>query len=259
VNFALPAITLLLLLLPGLLAVQGFLGKIGRKTSEPVGQAGLTWSWLVALLIAPIIHLVLMAMLVAIHVAPPPDLHALFVLLSGQFEDKADFSRTIDSVIGSPWRVPLYFLAAALIGLILGRLAQLLVRGTELDRRFGALHFGNDWHYLFNGEIGFNGEISGDRGKPDAVVVAATVEHAGQSYLYVGYLRDYAVDRDGELKRLHMNTVVRRRIGDDREPGQDQQIPDRSGRFYPITGDELVIIFRDVRTLNVRYLYIKPK
>jgi hypothetical protein len=77
--------------------------------------------------------------------------------------------------------------------------------------------------------------------------------------LYVGYLRDYAVDRDGELKRLHMNSVVRRRIGDDREPGQKQQIPDRSGRFYPITGDELVIIFKDVRTLNVRYLYIKPK
>jgi hypothetical protein len=85
------------------------------------------------------------------------------------------------------------------------------------------------------------------------------VEHAGQVYLYVGYLRDYAVDRDGELKRLHLNSVVRRRIGDDREPGQVQHIPDRTGRFYPITGDELVIIFRDIRTLNVRYLYFKPK
>ena len=252
-NFALPAITLLLLLLPGILAVQGFLGKIGRKTSDPVGQAGITWAWLVALLIAPIIHLGLSAVLVALHVALPPDLHALFVLLSGQFADKADFSRTIDSVIATPWRVTLYFLFAALVGLALGRLAQLLVRGSELDRRFGSLHFGNDWHYLFNGEI------RSDVPRPDAVVVAATVEHAGQCYLYVGYLRDYAVDRDGELKRLHMNSVVRRRIGDDREPGEQQQIPDRTGRFYPITGDELVIIFKDVRTLNVRYLYIKPK
>lgn len=252
-NFALPAITLLLLLLPGILAVQGFLGKIGRKTSDPVGQAGITWAWLVALLIAPIIHLGLSAVLVAVHLALPPDLHSIFVLLSGQFEDKADFSRTIDSVIGTPWRITLYFLLAALVGLALGRLAQLLVRGTELDRRFGSLHFGNDWHYLFNGEI------RRDVPRPDAVVVAATVEHAGQCYLYVGYLRDYAVDRDGELKRLHMNSVVRRRIGDDREPGQKQQIPDTTGRFYPITGDELVIIFKDVRTLNVRYLYIKPK
>ena len=252
-NFALPAITLLLLLLPGILAVQGFLGKIGRKTSDPVGQAGITWAWLVALLIAPIIHLGLSTVLVALHVGLPPDLHALFVLLSGQFADKADFSRTIDSVIATPWRVTLYFLFAALVGLALGRLAQLLVRGSELDRRFGSLHFGNDWHYLFNGEI------RSDVPRPDAVVVAATVEHAGQCYLYVGYLRDYAVDRDGELKRLHMNSVVRRRIGDDREPGEQQQIPDRTGRFYPITGDELVIIFKDVRTLNVRYLYIKPK
>jgi hypothetical protein len=45
----------------------------------------------------------------------------------------------------------------------------------------------------------------------------------------------------------------------DRGPGQRQEMPDRSGRYYPITGDELVIIFKDVRTLNVRYLYIKPK
>ena len=103
---------------------------------------------------------------------------------------------------------PLYFLFASLVGLVLGRVAQGLVRGTELDRRFGSLHFGNDWHYLFNGEI------RSDVPRPDAVVVAATVEHAGQAYLYVGYLRDYAVDRDGELKRLHLNSVVRRRMTD---------------------------------------------
>ena len=72
-------------------------------------------------------------------------------------------------------------------------------------------------------------------------------------------LRHSAVDRPGELARLHMNSVVRRPIGEDRAPGQQQQIPDRSGRFYPITGDELVILFRDVHTLNVRYMYVKPR
>jgi hypothetical protein len=75
----------------------------------------------------------------------------------------------------------------------------------------------------------------------------------------VGVLRHYAVDRQGELARLHMNSVVRRPIGEDRRQGQAQTLPDRSGRFYPITGDELVIVFRDVRTLNVRYMYLKPK
>ena len=73
-NFALPAITLLLLLLPGILAVQGFLGRIGRKTSDPGGQAGITWAGLVALLIAPVIHLSLTAVLRLFN-APPPDLH----------------------------------------------------------------------------------------------------------------------------------------------------------------------------------------
>jgi hypothetical protein len=252
VNFALPAITLLLLLLPGILAVQGFLGRIGRKTSDPVGQAGLTWAGLVALLIAPVIHLLLISVLHLFN-ASPPDLHATLVLLSGRFDDEAEFRRAIDAVIGSSWRVTAYFLLASLLGLVLGSITQRVVRYLKLDRTFPAFRFASDWHYLFEGEIRSN------LPRPDFVVVAATVEHAGTSYLYVGVLRHYTVDRQGELARLHMNSVVRRPIGEDRAPGQAQQIPDRSGRFYPITGDELVIVFRDVRTLNVRYMYLKPR
>jgi hypothetical protein len=252
VNFALPAITLLLLLLPGILAVQGFLGRIGRKTSDPVGQAGLTWAGLVALLIAPVIHLLLTGVLRAFD-APPPDLHAIMVLLSGRFDDQGEFQRAINAVIGSSGQITAYFLLASLLGLIFGSITQRLVRRMQLDRTFPAFRFASDWHYLFEGEI------RSDLPRPDFVVVAATVEHAGTAYLYVGVLRHYAVDRQGELARLHMNSVVRRPIGEDRMPGQEQHIPDQSGRFYPITGDELVIVFRDVRTLNVRYMYMKPR
>lgn len=251
-NFALPAITLLLLLLPGILAVQGFLGRIGRKTSDPVGQAGLTWAGLVALLVAPVIHLLLTGVL-HLFDAPPPDLHATLVLLSGRFEDQGEFQRAINAVIGSAGAVTAYFLGASLLGLALGSIAQRIVRYMQLDRTFPAFRFASDWHYLFEGEI------RSDLPRPDFVVVAATVEHAGTAYLYVGVLRHYAVDRQGELARLHMNSVVRRPIEEDRAPGQEQRMPDHSGRFYPITGDELVIVFRDVRTLNVRYMYLKPR
>ena len=251
-NFALPAITLLLFLLPGIFAVQGFLGRIGRKPSDPVGQAGLTWAGLVALLIAPVIHLILAGLLRIVD-APPPDLHAILVLLSGQFDDQAEFQRTINVVMASAWQAPVYFLVASFLGLALGSIAQRVVRHMQLDRTFPAFRFASDWHYLFEGEI------RSDLPRPDFVVVAATVAHAGTAYLYVGVLRHYAVDRQGELARLHMNSAVRRPIGEDRAPGQEQHIPDRSGRFYPITGDELVIVFRDVRTLNVRYMYMKPR
>jgi len=252
VNFALPAITLLLLLLPGILAVQGFLGRIGRKTSDPVGQAGLTWAGLVALLIAPVIHLLLTSVLHVFN-APPTDLHAVLVLLSGRFDDPGEFQRAINAVIGSAWQVTAYFLVASLLGLMFGSITQRIVRHMQLDRTFPAFRFASDWHYLFEGEI------RSDLPRPDFVVVAATVEHAGTAYLYVGVLRHYAVDRQGELARLHMNSVVRRPISEDRAPGQQQHLPDQSGRFYPITGDELVIVFRDVRTLNVRYMYLKPR
>jgi hypothetical protein len=252
VNFALPAVALLLFLLPGIFAVQGFLGRIGRKPSDPVGQAGLTWAGLVALLIAPVIHLLLAGVLHLFN-APPPDLHSAIVLLSGHFDDPIEFKRTVDMIVGSAWQVTVYFLVASILGLVFGSVAQRIVRYTQLDRTFPAFRFASDWHYLFEGEI------RDDLPRPDFVVVAATVEHAGTAYLYVGVLRHYAVDRQGELARLHMNSVVRRPISEDREPGQEQHIPDQSGRFYPITGDELVIVFREVRTLNVRYMYLKPR
>ena len=251
-NFALPAITLLLLLLPGILAVQGFLGRIGRKTSDPVGQAGITWALLVALLIAPFIHLALNAFL-HLFQAPPPDLRAVFVLLSGNFDEPTEFTSTIQALVEWPWHVTAYFLVASLLGLVLGWSAQRFVRTSQLDRTFSAFRFASDWHYLFKGEV------RSDLPPPDFVVVSATVDHSGQTYLYVGVLRHYVVDRQGELARLHMNSVVRRPIGQDRKQGQEQQHPDRTGRFYPITGDELVIVFKDVRTLNVRYMYLKPK
>src|SRR5690606_34882108 len=106
-------------------------------------------------------------------------------------------ARAINALVGSPWRVTLYFVLASLAGLVLGWIAQRFVRTTQLDRSFSAFRFASDWHYLFEGEI------RNDLRRPDFVVVAATIEHAGVTYLYVGVLRHYAVDRQGELARLH--------------------------------------------------------
>lgn len=153
--------------------------------------------------------------------APPPDLHATLVLLSGRFDDQSGFQRAINAVIGSAWQITVYFLAASLLGLLFGSIVQRIVRHMQLDRTFPAFRFASDWHYLFEGEI------RSDLPRPDFVVVAATVEHAGTAYLYVGVLRHYAVDRQGELARLHMNSVVRRPIGEDRTPGQAQQYSHR--------------------------------
>ncbi len=90
------------------------------------------------MLVAPLIHLALNA---ALHVfgTPPADLHAIFVLLSGQFDDRAEFSRTIQALVAWPWHVTAYFVIASLLGLLLGRAAQRTVRSWQLDRTFSGL------------------------------------------------------------------------------------------------------------------------
>jgi len=113
-----------------------------------------------------------------------------------------------------------YFAQQLINGLVLGSITQRIVRSMQLDRTFPAFRFASDWHYLFEGEI------RSDLPRPDFVVVAATVEHAGTAYLYVGVLRHYAVDRQGELARLHLNSVVRRPIGEDRTPGIHRAVTD---------------------------------
>jgi hypothetical protein len=249
VNFALPAVTLLLLLLPGILAVQGFLGRIGRKSSDPVGQSGLTWAMVLALLIAPILHLVWLTIVSAAS-AGEPDVRAMIALLAGRTDDDSDFDAAVKALATLPWHVALYFLSVSLFGLVLGWLVRWFVRSFELDRRFSLFRFASDWHYLFTGEL------RSDLPTPDFVVVTATVDHSGKSYLYLGVLQNYAFDRDGELLRLHLATAMRRPLEGDRKPGEEQQMPDKSGRWYTITGDELVLNMRDVATLNVRYMYV---
>ncbi len=106
---------------------------------------------LVALLIAPLIHLALNAFL-HLFKAPAPDLRAVFVLLSGQFDDATQFTNTIEALVGWPWHVTAYFLAASLLGLVLGWAAQRFVRSSRLDRTFSAFRFASDWHYLFKGK-----------------------------------------------------------------------------------------------------------
>jgi hypothetical protein len=104
----------------------------------------------------------------------------------------------------------------------------------------------NEWQYVFSG-------VLLDR-RPDAILITATVELKDTTYLYVGFLRDYAFTRDGELHRLSVELPLRRQLSADRQRN-DADVPHMSGRYYEIESDEFFIWCRDVKTLGVSYVY----
>jgi hypothetical protein len=249
VNIALPAGTLLLLLLPGLLLVHSFLGHIGRRHQEPAGQSGITWPWLVALLLAPFFHVSLSGFNRVLEY-PEVDYQAVFFLLTGKYDNVDQYKDALGTISKYRWYIGGYFIEAAVVAILSGTLARVVVRRFKLDRNFAVFRFGNDWHYLLSGELACEKE-------PDGVIVSVTVAVAGKCYLYIGLLESFVVGPAGQLARIHLKEALRRSIDADRKPGEVQP-PLGEGeidpRYYQIRGDELVIMARDVHTVNVQYI-----
>jgi hypothetical protein len=251
VNIAFPAALLLLLLLPGIAAVQAFRGKFARKPDEPAGQAGITWVWLLALIFAPLIHLTLVDLL-ALFGAPTADVGLVLRLLASRDADTSSTNDGLQAIARMPWRIAGYFLLATIFGLAIGRALRWLVQSRRWDTKFAWLQFGSDWFYVFSGRLRPAAQA------PDLVLVAVTVEHAGECFIYFGVLTKYAIDSTGDLQRLHLATAVRRNLRDD-EKLSAQESPAADDRFYPIKGDELVLLCRDICTINVHYMSVDAR
>lgn len=104
-----------------------------------------------------------------------------------------------------------------------------------------------DWFYLFSG-VDFKKED-----KPDFISISAVVEVGKESYIYKGALDDYFTDSDGELTRIVLSGVSRRKLDQDRS-SDDQTDEDR---FYPINGDYFVLKYEEISSLNVHYIKIQ--
>jgi hypothetical protein len=247
VNVALPVLVFLYLVVPGVLLVQAYRGRLGRKASDPAYPVALTSGLLWAAALVPLIHLLLSPLVKTAFDVAPAYSHVLY-LLSGNYDNEAHFSRARASIVNYPLHVAGYFYLSALLATALGFAGHRLARRFRLDVKYPSLRFPNSWHYLFSGEL------AGDS-VPAGVLITTTVHHPEGGYLYVGILTHHEVDRDGDLVRLELANAHRRAITADRKPGEEQQTLGSSSRYYRITGDVFVIWCKDVQTLNITYLY----
>ena len=105
------------------------------------------------------------------------------------------------------------------------------------------------WYYLLTGADFEKAH------EPDVIVISTIVEVAKEAVLYVGVLDDFYFDSNGQLDRLILQNVMRRPIARDK-PGVDDSDALQVDRFYPIDGDNFVIRYSEMVTLNVQYLRV---
>lgn len=243
-NFALPAILIFVVVLPGFLFRTRL--KYSEQTSldySPFGRVVIeAFLWAVGL------HLVWLAASDRI-LGAPLRTEALLGLLSSSPELQAV---AVAEVTASSVRVLVYFVSMYAFALIVPSAIRAAISHWRLDRSGARLStifrfHQAPWYYLLTGADFERGE------EPDYILIAAVINVASRPFLYVGSLADFFFDPTGQLDRLVLENTVRRPLDRDKQSDDDD-----TDRFYPVEGNYFVIRYAEVITLNVHYVKVEP-
>ncbi len=244
-NFALPAVLLFLIVLPGFL-FRDRLKRVEQTSLDysPFGRVvagGVLW--------AIALHLVWLGIAGAFGWTMRVD--ALMGLLSSSARLQED---AVAAATGSPRAVLAYFVSLYAFALLVPPVIRWAISTWRLDRAGNPLsplfRFSEaPWYYLLTGA---------DFDEPPVgVSVAAVVDIGGQSYLYVGTLVNFFFDASGQLDRLVLESVARRPLARDKPEG-DELVGDAARRFYDVEGTYFVLRYAEIVTLNVNYFRLEP-
>ncbi len=271
-NFAFPALFILLLILPGILLRLGYFRGLeldgGWKTPFTIQSLGDEIAW--SSVFSGALHVVWVYGW--IHFNRPLNLANAMTLLvaptgngGGDLLKNAIFQTTQDA-----GEVCLYFSSFVVFAYCLGLGAHWFVRRNGLDLRFKPLQFDNPWFYILSGEFisplppenWFHWRPrwwpAGRKEHADLVQISAVVKQGSDMYIYIGSLMDYEFDRTGQLDRLVLSETSRRLLSrDKRSQGNVPKEGNNDDRFYPIESRFFIIRYADICTLNVIYLLLQ--
>ena len=233
-NFALPAVMIILGLLPGIVFFKGyFAGRFSKRLAAISGVSEL------ALYIVFAVPLDWLALVFA---------NSLFGLdvdftLAARLLLGINTEQTVAAVahsIGETWSGtgPAYFgvLASAFL---LGNLVRKVVWALRLDARFPFFRMRHEWYYVLQGRL---------HTLPRQVIPYADVliEEPGGTKLYQGIVSSFEVDERGNISQL----ILREAYKGQRGPSPMQ--------FKPIPGDRFVVMGNAIRSINLRYIVPEP-
>lgn len=244
-NVALPAIVLLVLLLPGLI----FRSALKRAEKIPLDYSPFGQVIAEGVLTAAALHALWLSIA---HFALQLDFQ--LQLLLGLVSPNATQNAAAIAELGGRGRMlAQYFGSLYLASYLIPRAVRWLISKGRLDRHdcwlsVVARFHQAPWYYLLTGADFAKDEL------PDFIRVAAVVDVAGEAVLYRGVLEEWFVNQDdGTLDRLVISSAERRKFDKDKSDGTASGSEER---FYIIDGDYFVIRYADIVTLNVQYVRI---
>lgn len=252
-NIAFPALLIGLLILPGIVFRYSYARGSWGWTS-PVSFRTMSDELAYSAIFAVGLHF--LWLLLASLFEYGADIRSLLALLSGNFGPNAQTYRyALDSIANNTLPIAAYFLSLTGAAAIGGRFGHYLVRKTSLDRRTQIFRFKNEWYYLLSGEV-LSFHENNDRREVDGVFLSAVVDHAKESFLYRGIVRDWSFDAEGNLDSIRLSQAHRRKLESDKTDTSQPKPGEYVGpddRYYQIRGDLFVLRYDEMKTINLDY------
>lgn len=254
-NLALPAMILVLALLPGAVFINTYLSSRFAKRVfglSPIGEVGQY-----IILSIPLN----MAALWVFNKGPNSQvMKALICMLAGDNSEVA--VKAIQTTLADNWWHYGWRYVVVLVGaFVLGTLARRLVWTTRLDAVFSPLAVRHQWYYRLMGR-------DWRRSRFAIPYVDVLVEHPEKgSRLYRGFLDEFELDDSGCIRELSLfaaerwkrSEVVTPGSGDGpgqpakpTEPGLGETDPDKN--WIPIPGNNFVVVGRTIHSINITFL-----
>jgi uncharacterized membrane protein YwzB len=223
----LAALLIILFFLPG------FVFNLAYYDSESIPlNISLTHKAVASLLITMVLHV--MGLFILYCAGQAINFNLFLMLLSGVHSDLFNSITNHTIILAVSYLICLYFLA-----FFAGAILRWSIKKYRLDR-YHFFRIDNSWYYLFKG-------LYWKEGQHDGVKIAATMEIAGVSYLYVGILDNFFLNKEGSIDRLILASASRRLLKNDKNTVAESE------RFYPIDGHYFVLKYNEIKNLNVEY------
>ena len=260
-NIAFPALFIFLLVLPGIVCRYHY-----RKGAweSPVQLKSPADEIAFSILTAILLHGIWCAIIypVGYFVGFRVDFQTVFVLATAQKGPALE--KAIAQAASLPFHIFFYFVLLHFLSIGLGYGVHKLVRSRKLDHKHKFFRFDNPWYYLLKGEVLEFAENDNGMVNYDDTYISAVIDHGGNEFIYLGQLTEFYFDKEGNLDRLVLRDVQRRKLNDDLNQdhcdvdGLGTELSDEGNakqdtHFYFIEGDYFVLSYKDIKTLNIVY------
>jgi hypothetical protein len=273
-NFALPSIFFLILLLPGLFYRIAFYSDAFPKDFIKLSFT----ENLIPIIIPSVIIHGLLSCIISISNYYIDD-HILAIIISGT-DDPSQLSALTLNIYDYFPEILLYFFITIFLGWLTGNISRFVIRKNKFDRRFRLFRYKNDWFYILTGEILDYPLIPGNSDDIDFIYIDALVDTNEGSIIYSGILAEFKLSKEDGLDLLYLTEVRRRYLKDVKKTPDAQQkeqtevenqtehavqhetielisSSEQNERYFDLPGQLFVLSFNKIVNLHITYYSIE--